>query len=312
MNTLIVVTGPTASGKTGLAIELAERLGTEVISADSRQIFRDMPITTAAPTAAEMARVPHHLVATLPYTAHYSAAAFADDAMAILPRLFDRSGCAVVCGGSMMYIDALVRGIDDMPTVSAEVRSRVADMLSQHGLEGLLAMLEIYDPAYFAQVDRANTKRVAHALELCLQSGRPYSELRTGAAVQRPWRTVILPLHHERATLFSRINARVEAMVKAGMEDEARHFYPLRFVSGDGSTPHTMVNSLNTVGFKEWFAHFDGLMDRDTAIARIAKNTRVYAKKQLTWLNRPGAVPHTSLDASSPTLLRDALAAAKI
>ena len=303
--TLIVVTGPTASGKTGLAIELARRLGTEVISADSRQVYRGMPVTTAVPTAAERAMVPHHLVEILDVPDNYSAARFADDAMAILPRLFDKSGCAVVCGGSMMYIDALVKGIDDMPTVTPEVRTRVQEMLNDHGQEGLLAMLQIYDPDYYAVVDRANTKRVMHALELCLQSGRPYSHFRRGYSVDRPWRTVALTIGHDRAALFDRINRRVDAMVAAGMEDEARALYPLRFTAPlpPGmpleqalANPGMLTNSLNTVGFKEWFAYFDGFMDRPTAIARIAKNTRVYAKKQLTWLSRPGALPHTVLD----------------
>ena len=283
------MTGPTASGKTGLAIETALRLGTEVISADSRQIYRGMPITTAVPTPEERAAVPHHLVEFLDVTEQYSAARFVDDAMAIMQPLFDRSGYAVVCGGSMMYVDALVKGIDDMPTVSDSVRKRVVDLYAEHGLEGLLALLQIYDPEYYDVVDRANTKRVMHALEICIQSGRPYTEFRTGATVDRPWNTVAFTIGHDREVLFKRINDRVDAMVAAGMEDEARAHYHLRH-----------LNALNTVGMKEWFAHFDGLMDRQTAIARIAKNTRVYAKKQMTWLQRPGAIAHSVLDPSKP------------
>ena len=286
---LVVITGATASGKTSLAIDVAQHLATEIVSADSRQVFKGMPITTAVPDAAERAAVPHHLIEVLDVDQQYSAAAFADDAMSILPRLFDKAGCAVVCGGSMLYVDALTRGIDDMPDISPQVRQRVADIYAQHGAEGLLAMLEISDPDFFAVVDRANTKRVMHALEVCMQAGVPYSSLRTGAIAERPFRTVTFAIARPRPELFDRINRRVDMMVAMGMEEEARtHFH------------HRHLNALNTVGFKEWFAHFDGLMDRDTAIARIAKNTRVYAKKQLTWLQRR---PDTIfLDASRPLL----------
>jgi tRNA dimethylallyltransferase len=276
---LVVVTGATASGKTALAIDIAEHLGTEIVSADSRQIYRGVPITTAVPTAAERARVPHHLVEVLDLDQYYSAACFEADAMRILGDLFSRYGCAVVCGGSMMYVDALVNGIDDMPTISPQVRTRVAELYAHNGLDGLLAILEISDPDFAAVVDKANTKRVMHALEVTMQAGVPYSSLRTGAAKERPFRVVKLAIDRTRDDLFSRINSRVDAMVAAGMEDEARSLYHMRH-----------LNSLNTVGFKEWFAHFDGTLDRDTTIARIAKNTRVYAKKQLTWLRRDPTV----------------------
>lgn len=276
---LIVVTGPTASGKTALAIDIATRLGTEIVSADSRQIYRGIPITTAVPAPEELAAVRHHLIECKDITEQYSAAAFADDALEILDNLFRRYGCAVVCGGSMMYIDALTKGIDDIPDISDTVRARVADIYAGNGLDGVLALLEIMDPEYFAKVDRANTRRVMHAVEICMQSGRTYTELRTGNVVQRPFRTQMVAIDRSRDNLFGRINARVDAMVDAGMEEEARRMYP-----------HRHLNALNTVGFKEWFAHFDGTMDRATAIARIAKNTRVYAKKQLLWLSKQSDV----------------------
>lgn len=272
---LIVVTGPTASGKTSLAIDLAETLGCEIVCADSRQVYRGLPIGTAAPTAAEQARVRHHLTEFLPLDAPYSAAAFEADAIALLPDLFGRHGTAVVCGGSMMYVDALVRGIDDMPTISPEVRERVLSFYREQGLGALLAWLEIIDPAMHAIVDRRNPKRVIHAIEITLQAGVPASQLRTGATKERPFRTIKFCIDRPREEMFARINARTDAMMAAGLLDEARAVYHLR-----------ELNSLNTVGYKELFAHFDGLMDLPTAVARIAKNTRVYAKKQLTWLAR--------------------------
>jgi tRNA dimethylallyltransferase len=276
---LVVVTGATASGKTSLAIDIALQLGTEIISADSRQIYKGVPITTAVPTPDELARCKHHLIEVLDLDQYYSAACFENDAMQLLPTLFEKYGCAVVCGGSMMYVDALVNGIDDMPTITDAVRNRVIELYAQHGAEGLLAMLEISDPTFYAEVDRTNIKRVMHALEVTMQAGVPYSSLRTGSAKERPFRTLKVAIEHPRELLFDRINRRVDMMVSMGMEQEARNLYPLR-----------RLNSLNTVGFKEWFAHIDGTLDRETTISRIAKNTRVYAKKQLTWLRRDNSV----------------------
>lgn len=287
--TLIVITGATASGKSALAIDVAGRLGCEIISADSRQLFRDIPIGTAAPTAEQLAAVPHHLVGTLPLDGYYSAAQFEADALAIAERLWERSPYVVVCGGSMMYIDALTDGIDQLPTISVATRERVLQMLEQQGLSGLLAYLEILDPEYYAVVDRANTRRVVHAIEICLEAGVPYSQLRVRRRADRPFRIVKVAIDMPREQLFARINRRVELMMEQGLLDEARRVYPLRH-----------LNSLNTVGFKELFAYFDGEMDLPTATARIAKNTRVYAKKQLTWLAREGVRPTEWLPAANP------------
>lgn len=276
---LAIVTGPTASGKTGLAIRLARHFGTDVISADSRQMFRDIPIGTAAPGPEEQALARHHFVGTLPLDAYYSAARYETDVLALLPSLWRRSPVAVMCGGSMMYVDAVVRGIDEMPTISASTRAYVLNMLDQQGLEGVLAQLRICDPVYWQQVDRANPRRVVHALEICLEAGVPYSSLRKGSVVRRDFRIVKMMIDRPREELFDRINRRVDLMMAQGLEAEAR----AALAQGD-------FNSLNTVGYKEMAAYFRGDMDRATAIARIARNTRVYAKKQLTWLARDPTV----------------------
>lgn len=273
--TLIVITGPTASGKSALAVDVAERLGTEIISADSRQIYRGIPIVTAMPTDEERARVPHHLIDMLPLEAYYSAAEFETDALRIGRRLLSECGTAVVCGGSMMYVDALCNGIDDLPTVPDDIRLGLKAELDERGSEWLLSELERLDPEYHAAVDRRNTKRVFHAVEIIRASGRTYTSLRTGIRKEREFNMLKICLDGPREVLFDRINRRVDAMVASGLEQEARSVYPLRH-----------LNSLNTVGLKEMFAWLDGTMDRATAIGRIKKNTRVYAKKQITWRKR--------------------------
>ena len=271
-NTLVVITGPTGVGKSDTAVWLARELNAEIISADSRQLYRDIPIGTAAPTAEQMAEVKHHFVGTLSLEEYYSAAQFEDDVMQLLPQLFARSPYVVMCGGSMMYVDAVCKGIDNIPTISDEIRREVVERFERDGAEAMREELRRLDPLYYNQVDLKNHKRVIHAVEICLQAGRPYSELRTNSVKQRPFRIVKIGLNLPREQLFDRINRRVEKMIEAGLVDEARRFYPQRH-----------LNSLNTVGYKELFAWMDGTMDYDTAVARIQKNTRVYAKKQLTW-----------------------------
>lgn len=271
-NTLVVITGPTGVGKSDTAVWLARELNAEIISADSRQLYRDIPIGTAAPTAEQMAEVKHHFVGTLSLEEYYSAAQFEDDVMQLLPQLFARSPYVVMCGGSMMYVDAVCKGIDNIPTISDEIRREVVERFERDGAEAMREELRRLDPIYYNQVDLKNHKRVIHAVEICLQAGRPYSELRTNSVKQRPFRIVKIGLNLPREQLFDRINRRVEKMIEAGLVDEARRFYPQRH-----------LNSLNTVGYKELFAWMDGTMDYDTAVARIQKNTRVYAKKQLIW-----------------------------
>lgn len=273
--TLIVVTGPTAVGKTRYAIELAQQYGCDIINADSRQIFRHIPICTAAPSAQEQALVRHHFVEFRELDEYYSAAQFEADVMALLPSLWERGDHVVMCGGSMMYVDAVCNGIDNIPDISPTLRAQVLDEYNATGLEPLLAELEHLDPAYYAQVDRCNPRRVIHAIEVCRQTGVPYSTLRTGRKKQRDFKIVKIGLNMERSRLFDRINRRVDLMMEQGLVEEARSVYHLRH-----------LNSLNTVGMKEMFAHFDGTMDLITARERIKKNTRVYAKKQLTWLAR--------------------------
>lgn len=273
--TLIIVTGPTGSGKTDLSIKLARHLGCDIISADSRQLFRDIPIGTAAPTPQQLSAAKHHFIGTLSLDEYYSAARYEDDALALLDSLWQHNDKAIMCGGSMMYIDAVTRGIDELPTVSDQVRDHVMKLYQDEGIEGIRLMLRNLDPEYLASADPSNHRRLIHAIEICLESGVPYSSLRTGMVKERPFNIITMMIDYPREELFDRINRRVDEMIANGLEEEARKVYHLRH-----------LNSLNTVGYKEMFAWFDGTMDRDTAIARIAKNTRVYAKKQLTWLKR--------------------------
>lgn len=275
MRRLIVITGPTASGKSALAIEAALRLNTEIIGADSRQIYQGMPIATAQPTAEERALVRHHLVDILPLEAYYSASAFETDALRICGEIFERSDAAVVCGGSVMYVDALCNGIDELPTIPDAIRNQAKEEMEQFGPEYMLEELRRLDPEYYEAVDRRNLKRVVHAVEICRASRLPYSRLRTGQRRERPFRIIKVALELPREELFGRINERVDRMVAAGLEEEATRLYEKR-----------SLNSLNTVGLKEMFAAMEGKMTRSEAIDRIKKNTRVYAKKQLTWLRR--------------------------
>lgn len=290
--TLIVITGPTGVGKTATAIGLAQRLGCDIINADSRQIYRGIPICTAAPTPAELAAARHHFVAIKELDESYSASQFECDVLQLLPQLWQQGDYAVMCGGSMLYVDAVCRGIDPLPDISPQVRAAVKEKLAREGLESLVAELERLDPAYAATIDRHNTSRVCHGVEICREAGVPYSTLRTGTAKPRDFNIVKLALNIERDQLFERINRRVDLMVEAGLEQEARSVYHLRH-----------LNSLNTVGMKEMFALFDGTMDRHTAIERIKKNTRVYAKKQLIWYRRdPSIIWVTPEDAITTAL----------
>lgn len=279
LGTLIVVTGPTGVGKTDIAIRLAREFGTEIISADSRQIYRDIHIGTAAPSPEQLAEVKHHFVGILGLDEYYSAAQFEEDVIKLLPELFARSPYVVMCGGSMMYVDAVCKGIDNIPTISDGIRTAVAKRFAEFGADAMREELKRLDPEYYSQVDLNNLKRVVHAVEICEQAGIPYSQLRTGDVKKRPFRILKIGLTLPRAELFDRINRRVVKMIDSGLVEEARKVYPMRH-----------LNSLNTVGYKELFTWMDGTMDYDTAVARIQKNTRVYAKKQLTWYAKDPSV----------------------
>ena len=276
---LIVLLGPTAVGKTELSLQLAERLGCSIISADSRQLYRDMVVATAAPTREQLARVPHHFIGTLSLTDYYSAAQYEADALALIERLFTRHDTLLLTGGSMMYIDAVCNGIDEIPTISEEVRRAVVTRYEEEGLDVLLEELQRLDPDFYEKVDRRNPKRVIHAVEICRMTGQPYSSLRTETKKERPFDIVKIGLTRPRAELYERINSRVDAMMRDGLEAEARKLYPYRH-----------LNALNTVGYKEMFAYFDGTYDLPAAVEKIKRNTRVYARKQMTWFRRDDTI----------------------
>ena len=287
--TLLVLLGPTGVGKTALSLRLAERLGSPIVSADSRQIYRDMPIGTAAPTADERARATHYFVGTLSLTEPYSAARYEADALALLDRLFPTHHALLLTGGSMMYIDAVCQGIDDIPTIPAGIRAAVVADYERLGLAALLDELREADPVHYAEVDQRNPRRVIHAVEVCRTAGRPYSDFRTRTPKQRPFRILKIGLLRPRDELFRRIDVRVDQMMADGLLHEARALYPWRH-----------LNALNTVGYKELFQHLDGLLTLDEAVARIKRNTRVYARKQLTWFRRDAAITWFHADDTAP------------
>ena len=270
--TLLVLLGPTGIGKTELSLSLAEHLQCPIINADSRQIYKDISIGTAAPTAEELARVKHYFVHSLALDEYYSAAEYEKDVLLLLNDLFKHHDVVILSGGSMMYIDAVTKGIDDIPTVDEDTRQMLRQRYETEGLDTLLAELKLLDPEYYEIVDKKNHKRVVHALEICYMTGKPYTSFRTNTKKQRPFNIIKFGLSRTRETLFSRINQRVDQMMSHGFLQEARKVYPLKH-----------FNSLNTVGYKELFKVIDGEWELPMAVERIKKNTRVYAKKQMTW-----------------------------
>lgn len=279
MKTLIVILGPTGVGKTELSLRIAEQFGSCIISADSRQFYRDIPIGTAAPTPDQLARVKHYFVGTLGLEDYYSAAQYETDTLQLLSQLFEQQEVVVMSGGSMMYIDAVCNGIDEIPTVTDETRQLMRSRYEAEGLESLVSELRLLDPAYYECVDRKNTARVLHALEICYQTGHTFTSFRTGKKKLRPFNIIKVGLNRPRPELFDRINHRVSAMMDEGLLDEVQRVLPFR-----------NCNSLNTVGYKELFNYLDGDWDLDFALDRMRKNTRVYAKKQLTWFKRDESV----------------------
>ena len=273
--TLIVITGPTAVGKTDLCMEIARQLDIPIINADSRQLFRELQIGTASPTAAQLASVRHYFVGTLGIGDYYSASMYEEDVMKLLPQLFEKSDYALLSGGSMMYIDAVCNGIDDIPTVDEATRALMKRRLAEEGLEALVEELRRLDPEHYETVDRQNPRRVVHALEICHMTGKTYTSFRTAEKKQRPFEIIKIGLNREREELYRRINLRVDRMMEDGLLKEAERMLPYR-----------TENALNTVGYKELFNYFDGLWELDEAVERIKGNTRRYARKQLTWFKR--------------------------
>lgn len=269
--TLYVLLGPTAVGKTELALQIADKLGSPILNCDSRQIYRGMEIGTAAPTA-EQQRVKHYFVGTHDIGSYYSAAQYEQDVLSLMERLKSSHQSLLLTGGSMMYLDAVCNGIDDIPSVDAEVRETLRERLVNGGIDELRNELRLLDSEYYYSADTRNPKRVVHALEVCYTTGRPYSSFLTKERKQRPFHIVKIGLKRERQELFERINSRVDAMMDAGLLDEARRLYPFRH-----------ENALNTVGYKELFRFLDGEWELPFAVEKIKKNTRDYAKKQMTW-----------------------------
>ncbi|MDR2817001.1 MAG: tRNA (adenosine(37)-N6)-dimethylallyltransferase MiaA [Proteiniphilum sp.] len=274
-NTLLVLLGPTGVGKTEWSLRIAEVLRCPVLSADSRQIYRGMTIGTAAPSSAQLQRIPHHFVGILSPEDYYSASEYERDALSLLRELHKQYPVAVMTGGSMMYIDAVCKGIDDIPTIDETLRRELQELYRKEGLDPIRQQLKILDPVFYNKVDLKNTKRVIHALEVCLMAGKPYSSLRTDPRKERPFRIVKIGFTRDREDLYNRINRRVDQMIGEGLTEEAKGFYPQRH-----------LNSLNTVGYKELFDYFDGKCTREFAIEKIKQHTRNYARKQFAWFKR--------------------------
>ena len=272
---LVVIAGPTASGKTATAIQVAKALGTEIISADSRQIYKELPIGTAAPTKEEQDEVQHHMIHNLNVEDKYDVADYENDVLALLKKLFINHDSVVLTGGSGLFIDAVCKGLDSIPDISDETRNKVNKLYEEGGLFALQNEVQRLDPEYYNMVDKYNPRRLQRAVEVCYQTGLPYSSFRNNTAKVRDFKIIKVALLWDRNELISRINLRVEKMVSEGLLDEAKAMYPKRH-----------LNSLNTVGYKEIFEHFDGKASLNEAIEHIKINTRQYAKRQMTWLRK--------------------------
>ena len=279
MKTLLLILGPTGVGKTELALRVAQRYGCPIVSCDSRQIFREIPIGTAAPTAEEQQRVKHYFVGERSIEEDYNAGQYERDALQLLATLFAQHEVVVMTGGSMLYADAVCKGLDDLPSVPLSVRADVQREYETKGLAWLQSEVQRLDPAYWAEVDQQNPARLAHCVELCRVTGKPYSALRSHTTKARPFRILKIGLDRPRAELYARIDERVKQMMEAGLLDEAKAVYPKR-----------ALNSLQTVGYKELFAYLDGEYDLHQAIELIQQNSRHYAKRQLTWFRRDNEI----------------------
>ncbi len=272
---MINLMGPTAVGKTALAVELARRLNTEIISADSRQVYREMHIGTAVPDDDERQGIPHHLLQHRSVHRPYTVKDFEREALEVLQKLFPNHPAVIMTGGTGLYFRAVNEGLDEMPDVPANIRAELEQTLQNQGLPALLDELRQSDPVYYAQVDRQNPRRIIRALEVIRYTGRPFSAFRTGKPALRPFRSLWIGLEAPRSLLYRRIEQRTDRMIARGLEDEVRRLYPLRHLP-----------ALQTVGYREWFPYFEGRTTRQQVIAEIKKNTRRYAKRQLTWFRR--------------------------
>lgn len=275
MKTLIVILGPTGVGKTELCLRVAEYFHIPIINADSRQIFREIPIGTAAPTEEQQRRVKHYFVSTHSIDDYYSASMYEEDAVKLINQLLLQDECALMTGGSMMYIDAVCNGIDDIPTIREDIRMEMKRRYAEEGLDALVEELRKLDPEHYAIVDKKNYRRVIHALEICHQTGKTYTSFRVGEKKERPFRILKIGLNRDREELYQRINQRVDEMMCQGLLEEVKKMYPKRH-----------LNSLNTVGYKELFNYLDGTWTLEEAVERMKGNTRRYMRKQLTWFKR--------------------------
>lgn len=275
MNTLLVLLGPTGVGKTAWSIRIAEKLNCPILSADSRQLYKGMSIGTAAPTPDQLSRVNHYFVGILSPDEYYSASRYEEEAIPLIQKLHKEHPVVIMTGGSMLYIDAVCRGIDEIPTIDEDLRKEIQQLYRKEGLDPIRQQLKLLDPVFYHQVDLKNPKRVIHALEICLMTGKPYSSLRTNPRKKRPFHIVKIGFMRERQQLYRRIDVRVDDMISNGLIEEAQRLYPLRH-----------LNSLNTVGYKELFDFFDGNCDLNTAIDKIKQHSRNYARKQLSWFKR--------------------------
>ena len=273
--TLLILLGPTGVGKTELSLEIAKYFNTEIISCDSRQIYKEMSIGTAVPDQQTLETVPHHFIRSHSIHDYYNASKFEVEVLERLELLFQKQDVVLMTGGSMMYIDALCKGIDDLPEVDGELRRSLMERMETEGIESLRNELRYHDPAYYNEVDLRNPKRILHALEICLMTGKPYSTFRINQPKKRPFNIVKLGLNRDREVLYNRINQRVDAMFDEGIEKEALSLFPFRH-----------LNSLNTVGYRELFDYFDGKITIEEAREKIKANSRKYARKQLTWFRR--------------------------
>lgn len=272
---LITVVGPTASGKTSLAINIARHFGCEILSCDSRQFFREMQIGTAAPTEVELAMAPHHFVHHKSIFEEYSVGDYEKDALKLLDNLYQQYDKTVLVGGSGLYVNAVLKGFDSFPPIDGFVRESIQQAYDANGIDWLRDRLQQLDPAYYQKVDTSNPQRMMRAVEVCIGTGKPYSSFLAGNLARRPFTPIVIGLTAERELLYDRINQRVDMMINDGLVEEARRLYPYRH-----------LNALQTVGYRELFEYFDGFIDLETAIEEIKKNTRRFAKRQLTWFRR--------------------------